>query len=812
MKGQVEEERMTDLTLKGCTYEPMSSYLSALAVLRLVSEQKDPDAKGWWDDLGVFHLDSCLDEEGLIRFFLDEYRPTPIVSPWNGGSGFYDGDNVDNINAIMDGGSARFDNYRSTIKTIRSFPELPNTDLPVRELLTFLYAETGVMKGKKREDLLELFQDTEKLALDVRSISTDIDPLNNTIEELEILSKVSKNSLENEKARSARVKSLIKEAKKIRSHVKQFQKKKGTGKEDIISACRDRLPDQVIEWIDASTILTPDGKAAYPPILGTGGNDGRFEFSNNFMGCLRSMLLEKPDFSEDLLKNAIFDKKTESLQKISIGQYDPSRTGGFNQGNGIENKDDFKANPWNFILTFEGAILWAGSIVKSKNMRLKESHLIRSPFTVRSVQVGYNSSCESENSRAEIWAPLWRSPTNYRELKLFFSEGRANIGKDAATNSIEFAEAATSLGVDRGISGFIRYNLLERRGKSYLALPAGAITVHYRDESSLIREINRPLSQIDSALRGDTIPASYTSARRKIDEKIYETLLHGGKKRVIALVSAIGQFEKLISQSGIGFDPVIKKPMYGLSPRWIEFADDGSLEVRIAAAIASIGRSDRVGSIRSNISHVDPENPYQWVKGRGQFAWEGNSLYARLSSVLSRRMMDTDRLGVEKNPLFGAIRISVEDINAFIEGRVDESLLENLIFGFSWINWNKTDEIDELRRSLFKEDGGWNIPVYQGVVSRPYALLKLLFLPKGIKKGGEMIPLKPEPSVIPHLCANRIKDACKIAERRLVTKDFIPVTSSFPDGKNGVRIAAALLIPVKDERKLKRLVLKEKTD
>lgn len=31
---------MTDLALKGCTYEPMSSYLSALAVLRLVSEQK----------------------------------------------------------------------------------------------------------------------------------------------------------------------------------------------------------------------------------------------------------------------------------------------------------------------------------------------------------------------------------------------------------------------------------------------------------------------------------------------------------------------------------------------------------------------------------------------------------------------------------------------------------------------------------------------------------------------------------------------------------------------------------------------------
>ncbi len=803
---------MTELILKGCTYEPMSSYLSALAVLRLVSEQKDPNAKGWWDDLGVFHLDSCLDEDRLINFFLDEYRPTPIVSPWNGGSGFYDGDNVDNINAIMNDGSVRFDTYRNTIKAIRSFPEIPNTDIPVRELLVFLSNETSVMKGKKRDELLELIQDTEKLALNAHSISPDIDFLNNTIEELEQLSKVSKISTESEKSRSTSVKSLIKEAKKVRSYVKQMQKKKGTGKEDIISACRDRLEDQAIEWIDASTILTPDGKAAYPPVLGTGGNDGRFEFSNNFMGCLRSMLLDTTDFSKDLISNAIFDKKTESLQKISIGQYDPTRTGGFNQGNGIENKDEFKANPWTFILTFEGAILWASSVVKSKNMRLKESHLIRSPFTVRSVQVGYNSSSEGENSRAEIWAPLWKNPTDYNELKLFFSEGRANIGKDAATNSIEFAQAATSLGVDRGISGFIRYNLLERRGKSYLALPAGIINVLYKEESDLIREINRPLSQIDSALRGDNIPASFKSARRKIDEKIYETLQNGGRNHVKSLVSAIGEFEKLVSRSAERNDPIIKKPISSLSPRWINFADDGSLEVRIAAAVASIARSDKVGSIRANISHTDPENPYQWDNGRGQFAWEGNSIYARLSSVLSRRMMDADRLGVKTTPLWGAIRITEEDISAFIEGHIDESLLENLIYGFSWINWNKNDEVDELRRSLFDEHGGWNKPVQRCIISRPYALLKLLFLPDGIKKGNEKIILKPETSIIPLLCANRINDACKIAERRLITKDFIPVTSSFPDGGNGVRLSAALLIPLRNEREIKRLVLKRETD
>lgn len=711
---------MTDLALKGCTYEPMSAYLSALAILRLVSEQKDSDAKGWWDKLGVFHLDSCLDEEGLVNFFLEEYRPTPIVSPWNKGSGFYDTGKgkCKCIDVILNDRSERLDSYR--------------------EILKITY------------EIINHY-------------------------------KINKSNLE----------SL---------------------KNDLIKICRDNFSDNAIEWIDASTIITPSGKSVYPPILGTGGNDGNLEFSNNFMSSIQEMFITKFEISKKLLKNAIFDEKTDCLQNISIGQYDPSRTGGFNQGNGIENKDDFKANPWAFIFTFEGAISWAGSVVKSKNLKARENTLLRSPFTVRSVQVGYNSSAENEKSRAEIWAPLWKNPASYKELKSFLSEGRANVGRNIAANSIEFAEAVCSLGVDRGISDFVRYNLLERRGKSYLALPAGVFNVHYKEESSLIRELNPLLSSVDFALRGDNIPASLKSARRKIDEKIYDSLLYGGKTNVKSLISAIGQFEMLVSRSGNTSEPIIRKPITGLSPRWIEFADDGSLEIRIAAAIASIRSTGGVGPIRANLSPVDPKKPYQWSTGRGQYTWDGNSIYARLSFVLARRMMDAEKLGVNQNPLWGEIRLLAEDVNAFIEGRFDESLVENLIFGFSWIDWNKKNDVAELNRSLFEKDKGWNIPVKTSVVSRPYALLKLLFMPDGIKKDDVRVSIKPESSIIPLLRAGRIKDACSIADRRLRTKDFIPVTSSFPDGGNGLQISAALLIPVRDEWRLKKLVLREEQD
>jgi CRISPR-associated protein Csx17 len=76
------------LTLAGCAPVPLAHYLKALGILRLVSEQKDPNATGRWHR-DQFVLTSTLDREALLKFFLEEYQPTPVMAPWNGGGGFY---------------------------------------------------------------------------------------------------------------------------------------------------------------------------------------------------------------------------------------------------------------------------------------------------------------------------------------------------------------------------------------------------------------------------------------------------------------------------------------------------------------------------------------------------------------------------------------------------------------------------------------------------------------------------------------------------------------------------------------------------
>src|ERR1019366_9222425 len=109
---------MNVIRLGGCALEPLGSYLKALSVLRLVSEQADGSARGWWER-GSFHLETELDDNGLVSFFLERYRPTPILSPWNGGSGFYPKDRKVGIDAIATSNEERFSVYREAIQLVK---------------------------------------------------------------------------------------------------------------------------------------------------------------------------------------------------------------------------------------------------------------------------------------------------------------------------------------------------------------------------------------------------------------------------------------------------------------------------------------------------------------------------------------------------------------------------------------------------------------------------------------------------------------------------------------------------------------------
>ena len=107
---------MNIIDLHGCAPEPLMGYLKALGVFRLVAEQADPSATMSWHG-GVCRMHTTLDRDSLTEYFLEWYRPTPVLAPWNGGSGFYGGGS-DPLEAIAGSASDRLDLYRDTIRTM----------------------------------------------------------------------------------------------------------------------------------------------------------------------------------------------------------------------------------------------------------------------------------------------------------------------------------------------------------------------------------------------------------------------------------------------------------------------------------------------------------------------------------------------------------------------------------------------------------------------------------------------------------------------------------------------------------------------
>jgi CRISPR-associated protein Csx17 len=103
------------VVLTGCSPEPIASYLKALGVLRLVAEQLDPNVAGAWVPTG-FALYGEIDAERLVTFLTSTYVPSPIVAPWNGGSGFFDTKAHDGTSVIRASRNERLAPYRSTIE------------------------------------------------------------------------------------------------------------------------------------------------------------------------------------------------------------------------------------------------------------------------------------------------------------------------------------------------------------------------------------------------------------------------------------------------------------------------------------------------------------------------------------------------------------------------------------------------------------------------------------------------------------------------------------------------------------------------
>ena len=99
----------------------------------------------------------------------------------------------------------------------------------------------------------------------------------------------------------------------------------GGDKGRVMQEFRNRCPDALLPWMDAAVILT--GKDTFfPPLLGTGGNDGRLDFSTNYHQRLLEVV-GVPDGERERsaarARDLLGGTETEQLAKAAVGQFDP---------------------------------------------------------------------------------------------------------------------------------------------------------------------------------------------------------------------------------------------------------------------------------------------------------------------------------------------------------------------------------------------------------------------------------------------------------------------------------------------------------
>jgi CRISPR-associated protein Csx17 len=725
---------MTETVLAGCSPTPLASYLKALGVLRLLSKSFPGTRAGWRGESLV--LSEAPSSDALEKFFLHTYSPTPVLAPWNAGSGFY-------------------------------------------------YQER---KSKDKDPITG-----KRIKLGVRDQPTEATKTIDLVAD-------SRNERFGEYRRAIQL---------CRDELKRLglaEAPKAEQKDRLLLLLRNTLPENCLEWIDAALLITSEG-AKFPPLLGTGGNDGNLDFTSNFMQRLVDVIGVDdgtlPAQSSDWLRTSLFAQTAPGLIAGNIGQFSPGRAGGPNATTGFES--DSSINPWDFVLMIEGALPFAAAAVRRSAD--DPDGVLSYPFTVRAVGAGSGSLGEGDavSARGELWMPLWGQAATYPEVRALLAEGRVALGRKPARDALDFVRAVHRLGSYRGVDSFQRYGLLMRSGKAYLATPLARVEVARNSPAPWLDDLDQQgwLTRFRRFAQGENVARRFLTLRRRLEDATFD---FAGRAPSAAeaqeLTILLGDIEAALASSKKARESV--SPVPRLSARWVQMADDGTPAFRIARALAGMNSTDVMPlPLLAQLFPVHPtDNVWMTPEYRGKHSAKdlacrvrihtstSGSLIETLISLLSARLRLAEQLDIGDKPLLSSAGITVDDLLVFLRSDHMDRRIAALLPGLC---------LCSIPRDMEHTVGG-------GVMPAAFALLKLCLTPNASLRKlhliGEEDSLPVPVGLLAQLAAGNIGNRAVLsAWRRLsasgvslaVARDALPELGEIDPR----RAAAGLLIPLR---------------
>lgn len=732
-----------DHVLEACAPVPLAGYLKALGVFRLVAEQGDKGACGFWRD-ERFVLRTRLTGDELVRFFAETYQPSPVISPWNGRAGFLEGDNEESDEKSSRQGAEivrRYESAGDRFRKLRNAVEIYRSIDVIKEL-DKARAEAKPLQEKKRKKAP--------------------------------LSEGEKNNL-----------------KELEAFIKRCRA-------SAIANLRSEAPDWAIDWFDACQRITQERTVF--PLLGSGGLDGSRDFGVNFgiaLGRLFDFKTGKPlENTVALIRESLGFDIVPSLGLGNLGQYEPAG-GGENTTSGFGGEQPF--NPVDFIFVLEGAVLFSGAT--TRRLGSNETRL-GFPFTVGALTAGSGAAASTDDHNfAEFWTPIWTRPACLVELSAFLTEGRTTVGEKTAEDALEFAIAVSTLGSQRGVPEYQRFALLQREPRNpKKATPLGRVRARENPRASLVSELNAVgwLSRARSAMRDKTAPARLGKISRNLDEALFRLARDGSAEAVQKALIAFGALMLEVARrpklrnADKGSPPLSPPPR--LAEEWAKAADDRSHEFALAEALASLDATagDFRLPFRRHLVPLDwPKGWESWsdtTEAQALAVWTGRDLVRDTALVLERRLIEAQRrsftnLERAELPLRGWRAAPLATIAAFLAGRTDDGRIAALAAGLAWARAHTGTSSGAER---------------EDTLPFAYVALKPLFAPDGVRsESGEKHLLDPLP-LVRLIRAGRVADAVTRAQRiakgaGLLTSfaRFEATSALDPD-----RLAAALLVPI----------------
>ncbi|GIU94711.1 MAG: hypothetical protein KatS3mg012_1168 [Gaiellaceae bacterium] len=787
--------------LTGLTPDALATYLAALGVLRLLAEQRDPDVRGFWRD-EHFVLVTKLSEDEVQEFFLNEYAPSPILAPWNGGGGFLDTDGDADEAGEDERGEV------STLEKLKSyraqrFAEIQRAIEQAQEFIPGSLVEAR----RERDRLTRQLSDLRRRIKGLTPDSVEHTALADTLRAVEA---------DRNRAR------------------KRVDAVKDQVKAKLLQQVANAWSGSARDWFDSCIILDQSGLPNYAFHVGSGGNEGNQDYTAGFQRNLT--LVFDPDGSPsqgafERLKAALFGHSARVLDHQAAGQFFPGRAGGTNMGAGFGG--GAQVNPWEFILMLEGAVALVAGMSRRGQVGWAR---VASPFWVEAAAAGFGSASEREGSpRGEQWLPLWSQPVRYAELVELVREARAQVGGRQTTRASDIVRATARLGIARGIDSLQRFAYLERNGQSNLAVFAGRFHVRSRPHQGLLEEIAPWIDSLVAYARptkDNNVPASLGRIARRAQDALFSVCRRDATARDWrALLVTLGEAELALLRSG---KSPARRPLPPLSGGWIAAVDDGTPQgrrvLRLALAFASQhrpverenGEVSFADSIRRHFIPLDEGNtrrPRFKLDDKGhpeadpECVCLGRDLVADAVTLVKRRSIgarstNNERVRAPRLPLHAwpGCEVTLEEVGAWIRGEVVDNEILALVRPFLALDFETVGK----GSALPPPDGS-------GGIEPLHLLFRLAHLPFDVpvadpeRRNETAVTVRLDPEPVRRLATGDLDGALRVVVRRLEASGLRPVFRRAVGSRHVARrLAASLAFPISqnDAARAARLVCK----